>query len=104
PFDVTIPEEELDKKLGEKLLGELPGILAWAVRGCLEWQENGLGVPSEVSAATETYRQDSDVLGAFIEDCCVQKPDIKVPVATLYYAYEQWCKQNVEKPLAKRDF
>jgi putative DNA primase/helicase len=104
PFDVTIPDEELDKDLGEKLLGELPGILAWAVRGCLEWQEKGLGMPPEVSAATEAYRQESDLLGAFIEDCCVQKPDNKIPVATLYYAYQQWCKHNAEELLEKNEF
>jgi putative DNA primase/helicase len=45
PFNETIPEKEQDKKLGQKLLAELPGILAWAVRGCLDWQKNGLGNP-----------------------------------------------------------
>jgi putative DNA primase/helicase len=33
-FAVTIPEEERDKELLAKLTGELPGVLAWALRGC----------------------------------------------------------------------
>ena len=56
PFEVRIPEHEKDKKLPEKLRAERSGILAWAVRGCLDWQKNGLGEAEEVRAATETYR------------------------------------------------
>ena len=35
PFTVTIPPEERDHTLPEKLDDELPGILAWAVKGVL---------------------------------------------------------------------
>ncbi len=38
PFRVHIPPEKRDPKLPEKLRAEWPGILAWAVRGCLKWQ------------------------------------------------------------------
>ena len=43
PFTVTIPKEQRDTTLPDKLLAELPGILAWAVQGCLTWQQEGLG-------------------------------------------------------------
>ena len=56
PFTVTIPEEERDKRLLQKLKDELPGILAWAVEGCLEWQQYGLGMPEEVKQAVKEYR------------------------------------------------
>ena len=58
PFDVKIPQEERDKHLPEKLQSELPGILAWAVRGCVKWQEKGLGEPTEVLEATQEYREE----------------------------------------------
>src|SRR5690606_13257700 len=45
PFGVKFEGERKDKTLPAKLLAELPGILAWCVRGCLEWQERGLGPP-----------------------------------------------------------
>jgi putative DNA primase/helicase len=45
PFTVTIPEEERDVELGAKLQVELPGILAWAIQGCLIWQAEGLNAP-----------------------------------------------------------
>jgi putative DNA primase/helicase len=42
PFAVTIPPEERDAELAEKLKAERPGILQWLVEGCLEWQIEGL--------------------------------------------------------------
>ena len=69
PFTVTIPDEEQDKELPEKLRKELPAILSWAVMGCLEWQQVGLKEPTEVTVATETYRSEMDILGEFFEEC-----------------------------------
>jgi putative DNA primase/helicase len=60
PFKVTIPQHEWDTTLPDKLKAEWPGILAWAVQGCLEWQTSGLGIPKEVEQATEEYRADMD--------------------------------------------
>ena len=42
PFVRTIPEAERDKHLIDKLVAELPGILNWAIQGCLTWQKVGL--------------------------------------------------------------
>ena len=59
---VTIPEDKQDRQLTEKLVAEWPGILAWAVRGCLEWQAHqcDLEFPEQVEEATAEYRGDSD--------------------------------------------
>ena len=70
PFAVSIPDEEQDKALGEKLQAERAGILAWAVQGCLAWQEHGLGEPDEVRQATSEYRGEQDVLATFIAERC----------------------------------
>jgi putative DNA primase/helicase len=56
PFGVSIPDDEQDRKLGEKLRDGLPGILKWALEGCLAWQSSGLGQPDEVREATAAYR------------------------------------------------
>src|SRR4029077_2383546 len=42
PFTVTIPAEERDPGLLEKLKTEWPGILHWMIEGCLSWQQRGL--------------------------------------------------------------
>ena len=34
---------------------EFPGILAWAIQGCLDWQQNGLIKPRKLLDATEDY-------------------------------------------------
>jgi putative DNA primase/helicase len=104
PFNVVIPDEQQDKQLKEKLLAELPGILAWAVRGCLAWQREGLGMPPEVSDATESYRQESDVLGQFIAERCIQKAGITTSAGALYKEYLCWCNESGEEPLPQRDF
>jgi putative DNA primase/helicase len=104
PFNVTIPEAKQDKHLEEKLKTELPGILAWAVQGCLDWQKNGLQTPEEVKHATNGYRDEMDTIGAFISDCCVVIQDAKVQSGKLYEAYKKWCEENGEFTLTKRVF
>ena len=87
PFTVSIPKAEQDKHLLAKLVVELPGILAWAVEGCLLWQREGLGTPLTVTAATEGYRREMDVVGDFISDCCVAEPGSVETSAALYDAF-----------------
>ena len=104
PFDVTIPEEERDNRLLSKLRDELPGILSWAVKGCLDWQRHGLGEPPEVKSATQDYRSEMDALAQFRADCCIEDPGAKVAVGKLYDAYTAWCEINGEQQLGKRAF
>lgn len=104
PFSVTIPPEEQDRHLLDKLSAELPGILAWAVKGALEWQEKGLDAPPEVLEATEAYRSEMDVLGDFLAERCVTGPGVKATAAQLYKAYLSWCEENGEKPVSQRAF
>jgi putative DNA primase/helicase len=106
PFTVTIPKEERDTALPDKLQAEFPGILAWAVRGCLAWQREGLGEPEEVLQATAGYRAEMDVVGEFIEDCCVTGNNAYfASTANLYEAYVQWCDRNGERqPMNKNNF
>lgn len=94
PFRVTIPEAEIDLNLQEALLKELPGILAWAVRGCLEWQRMGLQEPAEVLAATADYKDEQDALGKFFEDCCVVGSGLRVGAHELYSAYRDWAGKS----------
>jgi putative DNA primase/helicase len=70
PFAVTIPAEERDGELTEKLKAEWPGILAWIVAGCLKWQSEGLAAPEAVTAATAEYLNSEDAIAAWIEERC----------------------------------
>ncbi len=104
PFNVTIPEEERDPELGSKLRGELPGILAWAVRGFQMWQDEGLKMPDSVRDATRDYRTEMDVILSFLDSNVEYGPDNKVKVGELYSSYEQWCVDSHERVTPKRQF
>ena len=96
PFTVTIGPEDQDKDLPAKLKAELPGILAWAVRGCLDWQQHGLGEPEAVRAAVAQYRGEMDVLGTFLTECCVEGKGCTARAGDVYAAYKKWCEANGE--------
>lgn len=95
PFPVNLPEEKWDKNLKAKFIErEAQGILAWLVRGCLGWQEQGLKQPNEVTAAISNYRSEMDVLQDFMEDRCLKAAGAWVAAGELYEAYCDWAEGN----------
>ena len=111
PFVVTIPEGRQDRHLTEKLVAEWPGILAWAVRGCLDWQARqcDLEFPSAVREATEEYRNDSDHLADFLAECCEDwrqypQQNLRTPKERVYLVYCSWCRAMGEDVLARNAF
>jgi putative DNA primase/helicase len=103
-FGKVIPEGRRDKRLTEKLRAELPGILAWAVRGCMAWQRDGLGESERVKAATEEYRLESDRLGPFLEENYKDDPEGVVTRADIYGAYSRWAEAQGARPMNDREF
>ena len=104
PFDVRIPESEQDRNLPARLRGELPGVLAWMVRGCVEWYENGLQEPDEVRAATAGYRAEMDPLRYFLEDLCETGPNFHTLAAELHESYVEWAREHGEEKMGRADF
>lgn len=74
PFTITIPPSERDELLPERLKAELPGILAWMIRGCTDWLERGLSPPQMVTEVTAAYLESEDAVAAWIEDCADRDP------------------------------
>lgn len=83
---------------------ELPGILNWAIEGCLDWQRNGLGEPPEVRMATADYRDEMDTLGGFLGDCCVLRREARVASQQLYDEYKRWATEAGERVLSHKRF
>lgn len=106
PFTVTISERERIPfdELVDMLRAELPGILAWAVRGCLDWQRHGLMPPPEVAAATATYRREMDTIGEFLDDCCTLHANAQVSAGALYEGYQRWCEKSGHEPVSQTRF
>ncbi len=104
PFDVRFwrasmgesGKEELqaDPNLRDSLREEFPGILNWLLEGCRKWQQDGLTWPEEVRKKKKSYREEQDVLGPFLADCCALGAALEATAKELFSAYEAWCINN----------
>lgn len=103
PFDVSFEGRE-DRTLKDDLLKELPGILTWAVQGCIHWQAAGLAFPESVRQATAEYRTESDQVGRFIEECCILGLFATAKGRKLYTEYQEWAKVTGEHVLTETAF
>lgn len=85
-----------DKKLKDKLLAELPGILNWCVAGFARWQAEGLNPPKCVLAATTAYRSENDILGTWLSESCLTEPHAVAEFGRLYSSFAAWCSGRGE--------
>jgi putative DNA primase/helicase len=105
PFLQRFDGNAADKELLAKLLAEAPGILAWAVQGCLKWQAEGMSSPPTIQEKTDVYRRESDPLEDFIVERCLVAPSARVTAAALWDAYLYWANDNMERaPLDRKGF
>lgn len=103
PFTVTIPDEKVDKNLGEKLQDELPDILAWMMEGYRLWRYEGLVKPKVVEDAVRAYRNEMDVISAFLDsDYVIEGGEVKSSV--LYAVYCKWAAESNEYKMPSRKF
>jgi putative DNA primase/helicase len=103
PFTVTIPIEERDVDLEQKLKAEWPAILQWMVEGCLLWQSEGLAPPPSVAAATRNYLSQEDAMTSWYHECCDKSSSFEY-VDDLYKSWVEWCVRGGEHAGTKRSF
>ena len=108
PFTQCFDGAACDGDLDAKLLDEAPGILNWAIAGCMAWQRKGLDpAPEIVLAATLEYQDDSDPLRDFLEECCEMDGVVEVSASAVYEAYVKWCdrhKLSRDDRMSRRQF
>jgi len=113
PFEarfVDDPKEGEFKKdpelKGKIIASELPGVLAWAVRGFIDFLDRGqrLDPPDKVKMATEAYRRENDTLARFLEEVCILEEGARVRASELRNAYKIWCEDEGEKPVSPQEF
>jgi putative DNA primase/helicase len=93
PFLRTFGGSGANPHLREELAAEAPGILAWAVRGTLDWLKVGLQCPPRVFDATEAYKEAEDPLREFIQDCLdTTDPLSQTSSQKLYGVYRDWAR------------
>lgn len=98
PFEVdlrsvTKPIPDFDKVLFEK---EGSGILNWLLRGFMDWKQNGFIEPEKVRVAIDDYRQEEDVLTAFIDERCIVGKAWQATSTELYEAYKGFASDKGE--------
>ncbi len=98
PFNVKFAKKDRDAKLREKLLQELPGILNWAIEGCIKWQADGLKTPLAIRTAISEYKSEADTVQHWIDDCWETNSatDSEIKSTELYKSYTDWVLQNGE--------
>lgn len=104
-FTNTFTEQERDKNYPAKIMAsEMPGILAWAVQGCLLWQREGITDPDKIREATQAYREEMDSFSQFFNECCIVRDGARVTNKMLRSKYDEWCQENGEWCLKQRPF
>ncbi len=104
PFETTIPAAQRDKNLQQKLRLELPGILNWAIQGCLAWQKSGLATPKVITDAVNSYREEMDVVGHWVAECCDVEKAAAYKAGEAYQSYKYWAERNGYLPMASGSF
>jgi putative DNA primase/helicase len=96
PFNVTIPDDQVNINLAAELKEEASGILAWMIEGCLEWQRIGLCPPKVVTDATDSYLESQDVLGEWLEECLERDSYGFVSSRDLFNSWRPWADEREE--------
>lgn len=105
PF--TIKPSKPDKELSKKLEGEWPAILQWAIKGCLDWQENGLVRPTSVTIATNKYFAEQNILQQWMDQYCeadLDNPHITEPAKNLFASYAKFLADYGENKTTMKAF
>jgi putative DNA primase/helicase len=103
-FGHVIPDSQKDKNLLNKLKGELPGILNWALAGLADWNEKGIQTPKKVLDERDSYRRDLDSVSEFLQENIKVIPGQKLTTKKLFEYYQQWCETNLKHPETKQGF
>jgi len=103
PFERVFTADEVDKTIDKRIEAEYPGILAWAVEGFKLWQKEGLGKEQKVEAATAEYKEDSDIIGAFLEENCVEGAALRIKSTDITKTLQEWAKDNGMRHISRSE-
>lgn len=106
----STPDLKPDPELAHKIIdAELPGVMNWVIAGLLEYRQNGLNEPEEITTLVNSHRVDVDPVSQFLSEGAADGyvalgEDLAIPVPQLYQIFTQWCEDNGIPPLGNRRF
>jgi len=105
PFLAHFEGAKMDEDLEQKLEAEAVGILAWAVRGSMRWYRERLRVvPQIMKDALAEYKDDNDIIGRWIAECCILDPNATCTAKSLYASFRDFAKANNEREMTQTAF
>ena len=94
-FPTTVPRDERDPRLDEKLRAELPGVLNWALDGLDRLlDQQGFTGDRGPQATRDTWESWGSSLGKFKDAAIKNEPGAHVPKGKLYNAYLRFCRDR----------
>jgi putative DNA primase/helicase len=100
-FPNKVSEEDKNPNLMMEIFEDCgPAVLRWCLMGAKEYYRSGLQEPDRVRQLNAEYRQEMDVIGAFLSDQCVDGGEIRND--DLYRLYADWCNSSGENPWTQR--
>lgn len=94
-FPSTVPREDRDPHLFDKLEDEFPGILNWMIDGLKRLTNQGKFTGDEPPAQTrQTWESWGSSIKKYKQDCLEKDSDSAEPKSDVYAAYRRWCEEN----------
>jgi DNA primase len=103
-WESHLEEHQKDRGLPLRLAGEHAGILAWMVRGTVDWMQHGFVEPDDVTIQSLAYRDDSDPLASFLRLCTAEEDGARVQSSVLYKVFCAWAKAAGEMEWKQKGF
>lgn len=105
-FDRFYTAAERDHKLKAKLRkpAAISGLFNWCIEGLKDYELQGLNPPACVVQATASYRDNSDKIKCFFNECMIPDQAGRESLTEVYRAYVAWCTASGYAPGSKRTF
>lgn len=81
-----------DEKLEHNLKANIPGIIGFMARCCLEYQESGLIQPAESRILAANFEAENDTIGQWLADRCEVVSDDRTKTTDLFSNYQNFCQ------------
>lgn len=95
----SLPPEDRNPEVKERIKDEGPGILNWALEGLARLRERGrFDIPESVEDSTAQFKEHNDIPALFVAEKCVKETDVKEKAGELYKEYKFWCEENGHRP------
>ncbi|MFK0647631.1 phage/plasmid primase, P4 family [Dermacoccus sp. BD5] len=104
PFNIVVPPDKRDGRLGERLELAADEVVSWAVDGYRDYLEGGMREPASVLRATDAYKAESDHVRQFIDDACEAGPNAVATSRQLYGAWQAWAMRNGAEAKTEKAF